>query len=65
MIKKLLPWQLRKYFEMSKRIRKHELQATLWYMPGLYILGAFVFVAVTLYFDLVTSMWYNGYFIFM
>ncbi|MGE6299885.1 DUF2254 domain-containing protein [Guptibacillus hwajinpoensis] len=56
MIKKLLPWQLRKYFEMSKRIRKHELQATLWYMPGLYILGAFVFVAVTLYFDLVFEL---------
>ncbi|MGA9289170.1 MAG: DUF2254 domain-containing protein [Anaerobacillus sp.] len=56
MFKKFLPWQLRKYFEMSRRIRKHELQSTLWYMPGLYILGAFVFVAITLYLDLVFEL---------
>ncbi|WP_347551104.1 DUF2254 domain-containing protein [Pseudalkalibacillus hwajinpoensis] len=56
MFKKFLPWQLRKYFEMSKRIRQHELQSTLWYMPGIYILGAFIFVAITLYLDLVLEL---------
>ncbi|MDP4550566.1 DUF2254 domain-containing protein [Alkalihalobacillus macyae] len=56
MLKKLLPWQLRKYFEMPRRIRKHELQSTLWYMPGLYIIGAFIFVAITLYFDTVFEL---------
>ncbi|TKD72102.1 DUF2254 domain-containing protein [Pseudalkalibacillus hwajinpoensis] len=56
MFKKLLPWQLRKYFEMPKRIRKHELQSTLWYMPGLYILGSFIFVAITLYVDTVFEL---------
>ncbi len=56
MFKNLLPWQLRKYFEMPRRIRKHELQSTLWFMPGLYILGAFVFVAITLYLDLVLEL---------
>ncbi|WP_223702597.1 DUF2254 domain-containing protein [Sutcliffiella deserti] len=52
MFKKLLPWQMRKFFEMSKRIRQHEIHSTLWYMPALYILGAIGFVAITLYLDI-------------
>ncbi|MBN8210595.1 DUF2254 domain-containing protein [Bacillus sp. NTK071] len=56
MLKKFLPWQLRKYFEMPKRIRKHELQSTLWYMPGLYIIASFIFVGITLYLDTVLEL---------
>ncbi|MCA0987573.1 DUF2254 domain-containing protein [Guptibacillus algicola] len=52
MFKKFLPWQLRKYFDMPRRVRKHELQSTLWYMPAIYILGAILFAGVTLFLDL-------------
>nr|WP_211201549.1 DUF2254 domain-containing protein [Bacillus sp. NTK071] len=41
---------------MPKRIRKHELQSTLWYMPGLYIIASFIFVGITLYLDTVLEL---------
>lgn len=56
MYKKILPWQLRKYFAMPKRVRKHELQSTLWYMPAVYILGAILFAGLTLYLDLIVNL---------
>ncbi|MFQ3545107.1 DUF2254 domain-containing protein [Halobacillus rhizosphaerae] len=52
MIMDLLPVSLRKYLQMSKRQRKHEMQMTLWYMPFIYITLALVLVAVTLVMDL-------------
>ncbi|MCP3029295.1 DUF2254 domain-containing protein [Halobacillus sp. A5] len=47
-----LPVEIRKYFRMSRRQRKHEMQMTLWYMPAVYILISIVLVAVTLFLDL-------------
>ncbi|WP_281976179.1 DUF2254 domain-containing protein [Halobacillus litoralis] len=52
----LLPPSVKKYFQMSKRQRKHEVQMTLWYMPFYYILLAVLFVAVTLVLDLVLEI---------
>lgn len=52
MILNLLPVALRKYFEMSKRQRKHEIQMTIWYMPVVYITIAIVFGIITLGLDL-------------
>lgn len=52
MLLKILPISLRKYFEMSKRQRKHEIQMTIWYMPLIYIAASILFVIATLYLDL-------------
>ncbi|CDQ21557.1 Uncharacterized membrane protein [Halobacillus karajensis] len=52
MISKILPGSLRKYLEMSKRQRKHEMQMTLWYMPLFYILMSIFFVIATLLLDI-------------
>ncbi|WP_201714148.1 DUF2254 domain-containing protein [Rossellomorea arthrocnemi] len=52
MLKKLLPFSIRKYMLMSKRQRMHEIRLTIWYMPFLYICVSLILVAITLYFDL-------------
>ncbi|WP_079477148.1 DUF2254 domain-containing protein [Halobacillus salinus] len=57
MILDLLPVALKKYFEMSKRQRKHEMQMTIWYMPAVYISLAIVIGFVTLFFDLRIEMY--------
>ncbi|WP_430788013.1 DUF2254 domain-containing protein [Virgibacillus flavescens] len=51
MFLKLLPHSVKKYFLMSKRQRRHELQLTLWRTPFYYILATFFLVALTLYVD--------------
>ncbi|WP_270181402.1 DUF2254 domain-containing protein [Alkalihalobacillus sp. CinArs1] len=56
MFKKFLPWQLRKYFDMPRSVRKHELQSTLWYMPAIYIICAILFSGLTLYLDLKVNL---------
>ncbi|GGF33623.1 hypothetical protein GCM10010954_35980 [Halobacillus andaensis] len=48
----LLPVEVRKYFRMSRRQRKHEMQMTLWYMPAIYIFISAFLVAITLVLDL-------------
>ncbi|RWZ52315.1 DUF2254 domain-containing protein [Halobacillus fulvus] len=52
MLLDLLPLSVRKYFEMSKRQRKHEMQMTIWYMPALYITLAIISAIITLILDL-------------
>ncbi|MFC7063633.1 DUF2254 domain-containing protein [Halobacillus seohaensis] len=52
MFLKFLPLSIKKYFEMSKRQRKHEVQMTLWYMPFMYIMLSLFLVAITLFLDL-------------
>ncbi|PTL40160.1 DUF2254 domain-containing protein [Alkalicoccus saliphilus] len=49
---KWLPESLRKYFQMNRRERKHEMQSTLWYMPLLYITLSLLLVAATLTADI-------------
>ncbi|QST00247.1 DUF2254 domain-containing protein [Pontibacillus sp. ALD_SL1] len=49
---KIIPPGIRKYLEMSQRLRKHELKLTLWFTPAIYILGSFFFAAVILLIDL-------------
>lgn len=49
----LLPLSVRRYFQMEKRQRKHEMQMTLWYMPFFYITGSIFLVALTLLLDIV------------
>ncbi|WP_238378730.1 DUF2254 domain-containing protein [Halalkalibacillus sediminis] len=52
----MIPVSLKKYFNMSKRLRKKEIQSTLWFMPLLYILGALFLVAFTLYIDFAVGL---------
>ncbi|MGI8316456.1 DUF2254 domain-containing protein [Halobacillus mangrovi] len=52
----LLPISLRKYFQMSKRQRKHEVQSAIWYMPLFYISMSIVFVAATLILDMIVEL---------
>ncbi|WP_173917805.1 DUF2254 domain-containing protein [Halobacillus sp. Marseille-Q1614] len=52
----LLPLSLQKYFQMSKRLRKHEIQSTLWLMPLIYIIISIFLVALTLTLDLVIGL---------
>ncbi|ARI78898.1 DUF2254 domain-containing protein [Halobacillus mangrovi] len=52
----LLPVSLKKYFQMSKRQRKHEVQSAIWYMPLFYISMSIVFVAATLTLDLIVEL---------
>jgi uncharacterized membrane protein len=56
MLMDLLPVSLKKYFQMSKRQRKHEMQSTIWYMPLFYISMSIVSVAITLFLDLVVEL---------
>lgn len=56
MILDLLPVAVRKYFEMSKRQRKHEMQMAIWYMPVAYIALAIGFGIITLVLDLVIEV---------
>ena len=56
MILDLLPVAVRKYFEMSKRQRKHEMQMAIWYMPVAYIALAIGFGILTLVLDLVIEV---------
>ncbi|CAM3909157.1 DUF2254 domain-containing protein [Alkalicoccus chagannorensis] len=51
-MKNYLPESVAKYFNMSRRERKHEMQSALWYMPALYISIAITLAAVSLYLDL-------------
>ncbi|SEA87343.1 Uncharacterized membrane protein [Thalassobacillus cyri] len=51
MLSKFLPIELRKYFQMSKRQRQHELQNTLWFTPFIYVASALFLIAITLYLD--------------
>ncbi|MCP3031858.1 DUF2254 domain-containing protein [Halobacillus sp. A1] len=52
MFLKILPISLSKYFNMSKRVRRQEIQTTLWYMPLVYIILAFFLVAFTIVIDI-------------
>ncbi|KHE73229.1 DUF2254 domain-containing protein [Halobacillus sp. BBL2006] len=56
MLMDLLPVSLKKYFQMSKRQRKNEMQSTIWYMPIFYISMSIVSVAITLFLDLVVEL---------
>ncbi|UOQ44400.1 DUF2254 domain-containing protein [Halobacillus salinarum] len=56
MLLDLLPLSLKKYFEMSKRQRKHEVQLTLWYMPIVYITLSIILAVITLTLDLVVEV---------
>lgn len=49
---KIIPPGIRKYLEMSERLRKHELKLTLWFTPSIYIIGSFLFAAIILLVDL-------------
>ncbi|WP_246238223.1 DUF2254 domain-containing protein [Alkalicoccus luteus] len=52
MLLQLLPASLRKYFTMSRRERKHEIQSTLWYMPLLYVSVSVFLVVFALFLDI-------------
>ncbi|WP_226585337.1 DUF2254 domain-containing protein [Halobacillus litoralis] len=56
MLMKLLPVSIRKYLQMPKRQRKHEMQMTIWYMPIVYITLSIFFVAITLYLDIILQI---------
>lgn len=47
-----MPLPMRKYFQMSSKQRKHELQMTLWSMPLIYIAGSALIVILTIVLDL-------------
>ncbi|MFC7322756.1 DUF2254 domain-containing protein [Halobacillus campisalis] len=47
-----LPISMRKYFQMSDRQRKYELQMTLWSMPLIYIAGSILLIIITIFLDL-------------
>ncbi|RLQ90144.1 DUF2254 domain-containing protein [Planomicrobium sp. Y74] len=49
---KLLPWEIKKYFQMSKRQRKYEISLTLWHIPLLYIVVAIVIAIATIFGDM-------------
>lgn len=51
-IRRMIPLSLKKYFRMSKRERKHEIQSTLWYMPLIYVGASVILVILTLFLDL-------------
>ncbi|WP_082235140.1 DUF2254 domain-containing protein [Halobacillus massiliensis] len=52
----ILPVHMRKYFQMSSRQRKYELQMTLWSVPLIYIGGTILIVIFTLFLDLQVNM---------
>lgn len=52
MLIKFVPRELRKYFLMSKRQRKHEIALSLWYKPLLYVLIAVIVAIITLFIDM-------------
>ncbi|ASK60761.1 hypothetical protein CFK37_00325 [Virgibacillus phasianinus] len=47
----LLPSSIRKYFQMSKRQRQHELRLTLWRTPFFYIIATLILAALVLFLD--------------
>ncbi|CDQ20221.1 hypothetical protein BN982_02544 [Halobacillus karajensis] len=49
-------YYIKKYFKMSRRQRKSELKATLWFMPLWYIVGAIGLSAFTFYLDYVVDV---------
>lgn len=49
---KFLPREVRKYLQMSKRQRKHEIRMTLWHIPLLYVLAASLIAIVTIFIDI-------------
>lgn len=49
---KFLPKEIRKYYQMSKRQRKYEIDMSLWHIPLLYIGAAVIFAAVTIFVDM-------------
>ncbi|GGF25602.1 hypothetical protein GCM10010954_25620 [Halobacillus andaensis] len=48
----IIPLAMRKYFQMSHRQRKYELQMTLWSMPLLYMAASILIVVLTIVLDL-------------
>lgn len=55
-IGKIIPTSLKKYFRMSKRERKYEMQSTLWYMPLFYVAASVILVVLTLFLDLIADV---------
>lgn len=51
MLFKFLPREIKKYLQMSKRQRKHEIRMTLWHIPLLYVAAASLIALVTIFFD--------------
>ncbi len=56
MFSNMLPISLKKYLQMPKRQRKHEVQMAIWYMPFIYIIMSLVVVGITLTLDLVVEV---------
>lgn len=49
---KFLPREIRKYFQMSGRQRKHEISMSLWNIPLMYIAAAVIVAAATIFIDM-------------
>lgn len=49
---KFLPREIRKYLQMSKRQRKHEIRMTLWHIPLLYVVAASFIALATIFVDI-------------
>lgn len=49
---KFLPREIRKYFHMSGRQRKHEISMSLWNVPLMYIAAAVIVAAATIFIDI-------------
>ncbi|AQQ55474.1 hypothetical protein B0X71_20185 (plasmid) [Planococcus lenghuensis] len=52
MLVKFLPREIRKYFRMSRRQRKHEIHQSLWFKPLAYVMAAAVLAIITLFIDM-------------